>query len=384
MRNEIMIQKIVGILGGGQLGKMMLQKAADFNLVTHVLDPAADAPCRYLCHLFTQGSFNDYDTVLSFGMACDIITIEIENVNVDALYELQKRGKEVYPQPHIIAMIQDKGLQKNFYNENKIATAAYKLVNDISQIDWPFPYIQKMRTQGYDGKGVRKIDNAEELSQHGFTTPSVIEELVNFEKEIAVIVARNASGDIAVYPPVEMKFNHEANLLDYLFAPSLLSPSQIKEASDIAIKIISQLEMVGILAVEMFVTADGKILVNEMAPRAHNSGHQTIEANHTSQYEQILRAIYNMPLGSTEIIASAVMFNLLGEKGFTGLAQYEGIDELLKVEGVHIHLYGKTITKPFRKMGHVTVTHNNIEEAIFVALTLKEKIKVKTGQNIIY
>jgi len=373
----MMLQKIVGILGGGQLGKMMLQKAADFNLVTHVLDPAADAPCRHLCHQFTQGSFNDYDTVVEFGMVCDIITIEIENVNVDALYELQKRGKEVYPQPHIISMIQDKGLQKNFYNENNIPTAKYKLVNNKTEIDWPFPYIQKMCTEGYDGKGVRKIDSAEELAQYGFTTPSVVEELVNFEKEIAVTVARNVSGDIVAYPPVEMKFNHEANLLDYLFAPSRLSPSQIKEASDIAIKIISQLEMVGILAVEMFVTSDGKILVNEMAPRAHNSGHQTIEANHTSQYEQILRAIYNMPLGSTEIITSVVMFNLLGEKGFTGNAKYEGIDELLKVEGVHIHLYGKTITKPFRKMGHVTVTHNDIDEAISVGLTLKEKIKVK-------
>lgn len=371
-----MLHKTLGILGGGQLGKMMLQQAADFNLTTMVLDPADDAPCRHLCHTFVQGSFQDFHTVLQFGQPCDIITIEIESVNVEALFALEKQGKHVFPQPHIIEMIQDKGKQKMFFTAHEIPTASYELVNDIQEIKRPFPFIQKLRHGGYDGKGVRKIDDAAELSVHGFTAPCVVEEFINFEKEIAVIGARNADGEVVIYPCVEMKFNHEANLLDYLFAPAAITPAQEKEAQAIVHNILEKLQLVGLLAVEMFVTPDGKISVNEMAPRTHNSGHQSIEANITSQYEQLIRAIYNMPLGSTAMIAPSVMFNLLGEKGCEGVAKYEGVEHILDVPGAHLHLYGKQHTKPFRKMGHVTIINASLDTAINLAMRMKEAIKV--------
>ena len=355
---------------------MLLQKAADYNITSYVLDADADSPCKNLCTRFVNASFKNYDAVMQFAQSCDIVTVEIEHVNTDALMELEKQGKKVYPQPHLLKMVQDKGLQKLFYKEHNIPSADFYLVENKSQIlKDKFPLIQKTRTAGYDGKGVRKLNAASDLNT-AFDEPSVIEECVDFEKEISVIVARNADGETKSYPAVEMVFNAEANLVELLFSPAAISPAIESEAETIALRLISELGLIGILAVEMFVTRDGKILVNEIAPRPHNSGHQTIEGNITSQYEQHLRAIFNLPLGSTEITQPAVMVNVLGEKNYTGEAKYEGLDDVLKIPGAYIHLYGKKITKPFRKMGHVTVVNKNLDVALEHAKQVMEVLKV--------
>lgn len=371
-----MFTKTIGILGGGQLGKMLLQKAADYNLNTIVMDAATDAPCRYLCSQFIQGSITDYDAVINFGLQCDCITIEIENVNTDALAYLEKMGKVVYPQPHIIKLIQDKGLQKNFYHNNNMATASYYLVEKKTEINSPYPFIQKLRTGGYDGRGVQKIDNPSDLEKNGFEAPSVIEELIDFEKEIAVIAVRNHLGEIAAYDAVEMRFDHRANLLDLLFAPASLNTYLLEQAKNLACKVIEQLGVIGILAVEMFVTKTGEILVNEIAPRPHNSGHHTIEANASSQYDQLLRILMHQPLGSTQMLQHAVMFNLLGAQNYQGTVHYAGMHQLMREPNCHVHLYGKSITKPFRKMGHVTITGNKIAQLIERADKLKNLVEV--------
>lgn len=374
--NSNQLNKILGILGGGQLGKMLLQKAADFNLVTHVIDPDINAPCKNLCAKFVNASFKDFNIVMDFGKNCDIITVEIEHVNTDALTELEKLGKKVFPQPHILKMVQDKGLQKNFYKENNIPTADFYLADNAAEIKTnSFPLIQKTRTAGYDGKGVRKISSMEELYS-AFNEPCVIEECIDFDKEIAIIVARNESGETKCYPTVEMYFNPEANLVELLFSPADVTAAIEANAVAIATKLVQDLELVGILAVELFVTKDGKVLVNEIAPRPHNSGHQTIEGNVTSQYEQHLRAIFNLPLGSTEIVQPSVMVNLLGEKDFSGEARYEGLEQVLQIEGAYLHLYGKKITKPFRKMGHVTIVDKDLNNAILKAKKVMEILKV--------
>lgn len=374
--NSNQLNKILGILGGGQLGKMLLQKAADFNIVTHVIDPDINAPCKNLCAKFVNASFKDFNTVMDFGKNCDIITVEIEHVNTDALAELEKWGKKVFPQPNILKMVQDKGLQKKFYRENNIPTADFYLVENAAEIKTnSFPLIQKTRTAGYDGKGVRKISSIVELDG-AFDEPSVIEECIDFDKEIAIIVARNESGETKCYPTVEMYFNPEANLVELLFSPANVTSAIEANAVAIATKLVQDLELVGILAVELFVTKDGKVLVNEIAPRPHNSGHQTIEGNVTSQYEQHLRAIFNLPLGSTEIIQPAVMVNLLGEKDFSGEARYEGLEQVLQIEGAYLHLYGKKITKPFRKMGHVTLVDKDLDNAIRKAKNVMKILKV--------
>lgn len=367
---------ILGILGGGQLGKMLLQKAADFNITSHVLDPDENAPCRFLCNKFEHGSFADYNAVLNFGNECDIITIEIEHVNVDALFELERLGKKVFPQPHIIKMVQDKGLQKQFYRQHNFPASDFYLAGKRSDIKSDnFPFIQKTRTAGYDGKGVIKINSVNEM-QNAFDVPSVIEDCVQIEKEISVIVARNLNGEVKTFPVVEMEFNKEANLVEFLFSPSSLDDSSRQKAISMAEKLIVELNMVGLLAVEMFVSKSGEILINEIAPRLHNSGHHSIEANVTSQFEQHLRAIFNLPLGDTQISAPAVMINLLGEKGFEGDAIYNGIDDALKIGGVYIHLYGKKTTKPFRKMGHATIVASTLQQAINNANKVKELLKV--------
>lgn len=362
----------LGILGGGQLGKMLLQKAADFNIKAFVLDPDEQAPARNLCTGFFHGHFSDYNAVLEFGRHCSIITIEIEHVNVDALAELEKSGKRVFPQPHIIRMVQDKGAQKLFYQKHNLPTAEFYIVENADEIKTGiFPLIQKTRKAGYDGKGVKKISGADDLKS-AFNEPSVIEKCIDIEKEISVIVARNESGEIKSFPVVEMEFNAEANLVEFLYAPSSVELSVEKKALEIAENLISKLEMTGLLAVEMFITKTGEVLINEIAPRPHNSGHHTIEANITSQYEQHLRAIFNLPLGNTSIIKPAGMINILGEKGFEGKAIYEGLEEVLKIPGIYIHLYGKNITRPFRKMGHITILGESITE-------IKEKASLARG-----
>jgi 5-(carboxyamino)imidazole ribonucleotide synthase len=371
-------QTRLGILGGGQLGRMFIQAAINYNISIHILDPDADAPCKNICDKFEVGSLSDYQTVYDFGKNLDLITIEIEKVNIEALEDLEKEGVIVYPQPRIIRLIQDKGLQKQFFKENNIPTAPFQLFNTKEQLtdaNLNFPYIQKLRKDGYDGKGVKKIDNSADL-ENAFEQPCLIENLINFEKEIAVIVARNENGEMKTFPMVEMDFNPQANLVEFLISPSTYSFDIQQRAEDIAKNIASSLSIVGILAVEMFLTPDHQILVNELAPRPHNSGHQTIEGNYTSQFEQHLRAIFNLPLGDTRSITNAIMLNLLGEKGHEGIAEYKGLEKVLEKDGVYVHLYGKKYTKPFRKMGHVTIIDEDRQNAIDKAKFVKENLKV--------
>lgn len=368
----------LGILGGGQLGRMMIQEAINYNLTTLVLDPDQDAPCKNIAHKFECGSITDFDTVYNFGKKADIITIEIEKVNIDALEQLEKEGKLVFPQSRVIRLIQDKGVQKQFFKENDIPTAPFQLVNskeDLIDSNFPFPYILKQRKDGYDGKGVMRINNLSDVDK-AFDSPSLMEKLVDFEKEISVIVARNSNGDVNAFPLVEMEFNAEANLVEFLISPSTYPDHIQQRAEKIALNIASALNITGILAVEMFVTKQGEILVNEVAPRPHNSGHQTIEGNYVSQFAQHLRAIFNLPLGDTRSISNAVMINLLGEKGHEGLAKYDGLEKIMAIEGVYIHLYGKKFTKPFRKMGHVTIIDQNREKAIEKARYVQKTLKV--------
>lgn len=360
----------LGVLGGGQLGRMMIQSAIDFNIDVHVLDPDPNAPCKNIATTFQSGALTDFDTVYQFGKSCDLITIEIENVNTAALLKLQSEGKKVFPQPEVIKLIQNKLHQKQFYTKNGIPTSPFIPTANkdevMSQKDF-LPFVNKLETEGYDGRGVQVIMSEQELEK-AFEAPSFVEQLVDFEVEIGVIVARNEKGEIRSYPTVEMAFHPEKNLVEYLFSPATLEKDIEKKAQEIAATIIEKLDMVGLLAVEMFVTKEGDVLVNEVAPRTHNSGHQTIEGNVTSQFEQHLRAILNMPLGDTSTVIPTAMVNLLGEEGHTGQAKYEGLDKVLEQEGVHLHLYGKKITKPFRKMGHVTIAHKELKG-------LKEKVK---------
>ncbi|MEO8795322.1 MAG: 5-(carboxyamino)imidazole ribonucleotide synthase [Daejeonella sp.] len=369
----------LGILGGGQLGRMLIQEAINFNVTTWVLDPDKDAPCKHLCDHFKVGSLTDYETVYNFGKHVDLLTIEIEKVNVDALEKLEQEGKLVYPQSRVIRLIQDKGLQKQFFKENNIPTAPFQVINskaDLINTTFIFPFIQKLRKDGYDGRGVQKLGSQEDLTK-AFTAPSIIEELIDFDKELAVIVSRNEDGEVKTFPCVEMEFNPEMNLVEFLISPSTLDFEILQRADELAISIANSLKIVGVLAVELLLTKTGELLVNELAPRPHNSGHQTIEGNYTSQYDQHLRAIFNLPLGDTRSITNAVMINLLGEKGYEGSAEYEGLNEVLKLDGVYVHLYGKKITKPFRKMGHVTILDDDREKAIEKARFVQETIKVK-------
>ncbi len=368
----------LGILGGGQLGRMLIQQAINYNVTVKVLDPYREAPCRKLCDEFVVGSLGDYETVYKFGKKVDLLTIEIEKVNVDALEQLEKEGVLVYPQPRIIRLIQDKGLQKQFFKENNIPTAEFKIISSPDELrnsHISFPYIQKLRRDGYDGRGVYKVLDESYLA-NAFKEPSLIERWVDFEKEIGVIVARSESGEIKTFPLVEMEFNPEANLVEFLISPSTLPFEIHQEASQIASKIAEDLKIVGLLAVEMFLDKHGKILVNELAPRPHNSGHQTIEGNVVSQFEQHLRAIFDQPLGDTSCLNNAIMVNVLGEAGYEGPAIYQGIEKVLKCAGVYVHLYGKALTKPFRKMGHVTIVDADREKAIEKARFVQETLKV--------
>ena len=369
----------LGMVGGGQLGRMFIQEAINFDVQVHSLDPDVEAPCKSIATSFTHGSLTDYETLLNFGLDKDVITVEIENVNIDALKELEKRGKKIFPQPHILEIIQDKGLQKQFYSENNIPTADFEMVDSKSEIQQyisSFPYMQKMRKGGYDGKGVQPLRSQEDI-ENAFEVPSVLEKMIPFTKELSVIVARNEKGDTAVFPTVECEFNPEANLVEFLFAPAAISNEIEVKANNIAIDVITKLGMVGILAVELFLLENGEVLVNEIAPRPHNSGHHTIECNVTSQYEQHLRAVLNLPLGSTKTIQSGVMINLLGEKGFEGDVYYEGLEKAISLEGVKVHIYGKQKTKSFRKMGHVTVGNKDIEQAKKTAREVQSILKVK-------
>jgi 5-(carboxyamino)imidazole ribonucleotide synthase len=366
----------LAILGGGQLGRMLIQEAADIDVHVDILDPDPNAPCKNIATTFTVGSLNDYDTVLSFGSKADVISIEIENVNADALERLEEQGKKVYPQSLVIKMIQDKGLQKQFFRTHNIPTSDFSLIENKSGLDGlKFPYVQKLRKGGYDGRGVEVLRTVDDLSK-AFEAPSLIEDLVDIRKEISVIACRSVAGEISCFPCVELEYNPNANLVEFLFSPAEISDSELSEAMRIATLVAEKTGIVGLLAVEMFITKSGAVLVNEIAPRPHNSGHQTIEANYTSQYGQHLRAILGLPLGSTDIIKPSVMVNLLGEPGYSGIAKYQGLSEVLATKGVYVHLYGKKETRPFRKMGHVTILADTLKEAKEKAYFVKNTLKV--------
>ncbi|MCO5260750.1 MAG: 5-(carboxyamino)imidazole ribonucleotide synthase [Crocinitomicaceae bacterium] len=368
----------LGLLGGGQLGRMMIQEAISYNIEVHVLDGDPKAPCSTIATTFTTGSITDYDTVLAFGKDKDVITVEIENVNIEALEELERLGKKIYPQPRVLKIIKDKGLQKQFYQDNQLPTAPFIMVNGIKDIENNVNFIpaaNKLRTGGYDGKGVTLIKSKADI-KNGFDAPGVLESFVPFTKELAVIVARNASGETVAYPTVECEFSPVLNLVEFLFAPADISEEIESKAKKLAIDVINKLDMIGILAIEFFLLENGDLLINEIAPRPHNSGHHTIECNNTSQFEQHFRAVLNLPLGNTDIITPGVMINLLGEEDYNGPAKYIGVKEAMSKKGVFIHLYGKTTTKPHRKMGHLTVTSNNLSEAKQLARGFIKTVKV--------
>lgn len=368
----------IGLLGGGQLGRMTLQEAYNLNLHIAVLDPSAEAPCKDLAHEFVQGDFKDYDTVYAFGKDKDVITIEFEDVNADALEALEKEGKKVFPQPAVLKLIQDKGLQKQFYEKHNLPTSPYQLIekkSELENINLDFPLFQKLRTSGYDGYGVQSL-NSKAAIDKAFDAPSVIESAVDLDKELSVIVARNEKGEVKHFPLVEMEFNPKANMVEFLFSPAAVTKEIEAEAYKLAHTIIEKLDMVGILAVEMFLDKKGHLMVNEIAPRAHNSGHQSIEGNFTSQFAQHLRSILNLPLGNTDIVMPSVMVNLLGEEDAKGEATYNGMEALLNEAGVYPHLYGKAMVKPFRKMGHVTIINSSLEEAKKIARRIKSSATV--------
>ena len=365
----------LGILGGGQLGRMLIQEAINLDVHISVLDPSKNCPCAELANSFTLGSFHDYETVYNFGRTVDVLTIEIENVNTDALLALQREGTTIYPKPENLVIIKDKGLQKAFYAEHGIASSDFRLITAKSEIT-KFPIVQKLRTGGYDGRGVQVLKSSADLDK-AFEEPSVLESVVDIEKELSVILARNPAGEVKTFPIVELEFNPQANLVEFLFAPAIISQEVEKKSFSLAQEVVTALDFVGILAVELFLTKTGEVLVNEVAPRTHNSGHHTIESCHTSQFEQHMRAVLDLPLGNTELISPAVMLNLLGQEGFTGTVKYEGLAEVLAKKGVTIHLYGKAATKPFRKMGHVTIVSETLEDAKDLAVQIKKELKVK-------
>jgi len=368
----------LGIVQGGQLGRMLIQAGLSYDIQTHVLDPDDQSPCADICTHFTAGDPMDFDTVVKFGEGLGVLTLEYEHINVDALEHLAAKGVKVFPQPSILRIVQDKGLQKQFYKEHGIPTAEFRLIEGRAELEKNLdflPAFQKSRRAGYDGRGVVNLDGPESLAK-AFDVPSVLERRVDFEKEISVIVARGQDGETRTFPVVELEFNPEANLVELLFAPANITPQQEAEAVKIAVGLADQLNLVGVLAVEMFVERGGRILVNEIAPRAHNSGHHTIEANVSSQYEQQLRAVLGMPLGSTEMIMPAAMINLLGAPGHTGTVLYEGIERVMAMDRVYVHLYGKRIKKAWRKMGHITVLNRTADEAVRHAREIQSCVQV--------
>ncbi len=372
----------LGILGGGQLGKMLSLAAADLHISSIVLDTSPDCPASIACSKFIQGDFREYDAVYHFGQMADVITIEIENVNTDALIRLAEEGKIVHPNPQVIRIIQDKGLQKNFYAEKKLKSPDYILCDNAAQVrkliaegKISFPFVQKSRKAGYDGRGVAVINSSAELSLL-MNVPCVIEKKIAIKKELSVIAARNIHGDTKCFPPVEMIFDTRANLVKYLISPAEIENKIALKAEQLAKAVIEAFGISGVLAVEMFLDENDELLINEVAPRPHNSGHHTIESAYTSQYEQHLRAIFGFPLGSTALITPSVMLNLLGEEGFSGEAKYIGLEKCLETEGAKIHIYGKKETKPFRKMGHITILDKSIEGAKKKAENIMQHIKI--------
>lgn len=373
----------LGIIKGGQLGRMLLTPCIDFDVIPYVMDDHDEVPCRDFCGHFVEGDASKKEDVLAFGRGVDILTFEFEHVNLDALVQLEEEGVRVCPSSQVMRIVQDKGLQKEFYRQHDFPTAEFRLVEsseEVFQCADMLPVVQKLRHSGYDGHGVQTLNSTEDVTT-AFNAPSVIEEKIDIAKEIAVIVARSNSGQMVTYPVVEMVFHHERHMLDYHFAPADISHDLIQKADTLARSIADKLSMVGVLAVEFFISKTGDLLVNEIAPRPHNSGHHTIEANATSQYEQHLRAILDLPLGSVEMRSPSVMLNLVGDKEAEGPVVFQGLRDILSMSGVHVHRYGKQEVRPYRKMGHVTIIQSTLSEAMLIAKQIKEKVKVVSCQR---
>ena len=372
----------LGILGGGQLGKMLLYETRKWDIYTKVMDASPEAPCKIACNEFVEGSLMDFDAVYSFGKDVDVLTIEIENVNLDAMEKLEQEGKVVYPPTKALRIIQNKANQKLFYTDNQIPTAPFSRFAYTSEIEdslsnggLQLPFVWKSAQFGYDGQGVKVVRTKEDLKDLP-NVECIAEQMVDFKNELAVIVARNTNGDIKTYPVVEMEFHPEANQVEYVICPGRIEDSVANKAIEVALKVSENLQHVGLLAVELFQTQDDQILVNEVAPRPHNSGHYSIEASYTNQFEQHIRAILGLPLGKTDSKVAGVMVNLVGKEGHTGDVVYENIDTILGMEGVTPHIYGKKQTRPFRKMGHVTIVDEDMARARQVAQKVKETINV--------
>ncbi|WP_298119719.1 5-(carboxyamino)imidazole ribonucleotide synthase [Flavobacterium sp.] len=377
----------LGILGGGQLGKMLLTETRKFDIQTLVLEPSEEAPARYSCNAFYKGSLMDYDTVYQFGKMVNLLTIEIENVNLDALDTLESEGLPIFPSPKTLRLIQNKGRQKDFYVENNIPTSPHQRFVDLNDLrkslekdELEFPFVWKCAQFGYDGNGVKIVRSTIDL----INLPEVeciAEQMVPFKNELAVIVARSVSGEVKTYPVVEMEFHPEANQVEYVICPARIDEKVAKKATEIALKVSEAFDHVGLLAVEMFQTENDEIFVNEVAPRPHNSGHYSIEASYTSQFENHLRAILDLPLGTTDSKVAGIMVNLVGEEGFSGQVVYENIEKIMAIDGVTPHIYGKRETRPFRKMGHVTIVNENMVEARKIAEEVKNSIRVISQIN---
>ena len=373
----------LGILGGGQLGKMMLFDTRKFDIQTYVLDPSNEAPCKIACNKFFQGNLMDFDTVYNFGKQVDVLTFEIELVNLDALEKLESEGIKVFPSPKTLRLIQNKGIQKDFYFNNTIPTAAYKRFENLDALkansqNLKLPFVWKCTEFGYDGMGVKIIRTLSDLD----ILPNVeciSEEMIPFKNELSVIVCRNVSGEIKTYPVVEMEFHPEANQVEYVVCPARIEDKVAEKARAIALNVSEKFNHVGLLAVEMFQTINDEIIVNEVAPRPHNSGHHTIEASFTSQFENHIRAILDLPLGNTDSKVAGIMVNLVGEEGSSGNVIYKNIETIMGWNGVTPHIYGKKETRPFRKMGHVTIVNENMVEARRIAENVGRPAKAAGG-----
>ena len=372
----------LGILGGGQLGKMLLYDAKRYDLHTKVMDSNKDAPCNKIADDFIIGDITDYDDVINFGNSVDLITVEIENVNTDALEFLEKLGKKVYPSAKNLRIIQNKSDQKNFYSKNNLPTSRFKNYSNTEELkrnfrhdNFEFPFVWKSSRFGYDGKGVKIITNIEDLN-FSYNHQCLIEEKVSIKKELSVIVSRNTDGEIKCFPVVEMEFNEKSNLVEYVMCPANISKQTEEKSILIASEIAKKFEMVGLLAVELFVSNEDEILINEVAPRPHNSGHHTIECCVTSQFDQHIRSILNLPLGETGILIPGIMVNLVGENMEEGNVNYKNINDIFDIPGVYIHIYGKKKSRLNRKMGHITIVNKDINKAIEIGKSIKNKIKV--------
>ncbi len=385
MQQYISSNLSIGILGGGQLGKMLTDITRKWDIRTHILDSNAGAPAKNSCYRFVQGDLMDYETVLNFGKEVEVLTIEIEHVNIDALYELEKAGVLIYPKPATLDIIQNKQTQKAFFEQQKLPTAPFiscenkkELLEHLTNGSFNFPFIWKAARFGYDGFGVKKIDNKAAINALP-DNPCIIETLVPIKQEIAIIAARNPDGEIALYPPVGMAFHPEANQVEYVYFPADISKEIAQKAHDITHKLVSAWEHVGLLAVEFFVDQENNVLINEVAPRPHNSGHLTIEGANTSQFEQHIRAILNAPLGETRFHEPAIMANVVGPQALIGPFVYQGIDHVLNTSQAALHIYGKKTTKPQRKMGHITLTGADLNVIFKKIKDLKAKLKLKAN-----